>query len=94
MGQDGVPLHSGIAGRFRKPPPPPLPDGWVEVATAEGEPYYWQEDTGVTCWDRPMPEYARRETFYRQSAAAAGAGGAGAAGGGKREVVKEDDESY
>merc|ERR1712159_58285 len=48
-------IASGHAGAFRQPPPPPLPSGWVALTEeSSGDVYYWQEDTGVTTWDRPL----------------------------------------
>ena len=31
-----------------------LPEGWYEyIDPASGNPYYWNENTGVTTWDNP-----------------------------------------
>jgi len=45
------------------PPPPPqipkedpdtLPSGWQKVTAADGKVYYWNEQTNVTQWERPV----------------------------------------
>ena len=40
------------------PPPagagPPLPPGWEEAHTEDGETFYWNEGTGESSWDRPV----------------------------------------
>jgi lipid-binding SYLF domain-containing protein len=56
-------FSSQVAVRPSAPPPPSspsyadsaLPPGWVQVAadSVQGEPYYWNEGTGVTQWERP-----------------------------------------
>ena len=40
--------------------PPPLPEGWLAQAVAEGGEYYWHEATGATQWERPTAEDTRR----------------------------------
>ena len=43
-----------VVSRLDSAPPRPAPllEGWVAVETDEG-PYYWNERTGETCWERP-----------------------------------------
>ena len=51
-------LHSGTAsGRGSASTTPqelPLPEGWAAFTdTTTGKPYYFNQDTNVTCWDLP-----------------------------------------
>lgn len=49
-----LPSDSPIQRQRTKPRPPnePLPDGWTEQRTKEGEAYYWHEATETSVWER------------------------------------------
>ena len=32
------------------PPPPPPPKGWASAVDPQGRTYYWNQQTGQTCW--------------------------------------------
>ena len=38
-----------------------LPIGWHEYFTDEGEPYYYNEQTGATQWERPQMQSVEPE---------------------------------
>ena len=50
-------IHDAAVDMATEPPRammnPTLPPGWSEVATAEGEVYYWCEETDETSWEFP-----------------------------------------
>eukprot|EP00804_Cyclotella_cryptica_P019129 CCRYP_020877-RB/>CCRYP_020877-RB protein AED:0.03 eAED:0.03 QI:259/1/1/1/0.8/0.66/6/654/2801 len=46
----------------------PLPPGWIEgIDKDSGKPYYYNENTGESSWDRPLPGTAQERSLGTQS---------------------------